>query len=90
MNPATKLPHRAVVQMSTCDENNPFQACFMTVSETKSWGVIGYLKYPLGDSKFNIAYFRAKWENISFIGMADYLLDEQAVNDELEKREKAE
>ena len=43
-----------------------FAACFMVVTEPKSWGAQGYVRVPGGGN----AYYRAKAEDMELVGKA--------------------
>lgn len=56
-----------VVQLSP--DAGDFAACFMTVTEVKSWGAQGYVPVPgSGD-----VYYRAKHEHMVKIGHAEWM-----------------
>ena len=56
-----------VVQLSP--ELDSFAACFMVVTEPKSWGAQGYVRVPGGGD----AYYRAKNEDMELIGKAVWI-----------------
>lgn len=56
-----------VVQLSPEVSNKMFACCFMTVSEPKPWGAQGYVQNAGSEGQ---AYYRAKWEEMEFIGNA--------------------
>lgn len=61
-----------VVQLNPETTGNPmFKGCMLTVSEIKSWGVQGYVQ-GLGENgePGGQAYYRAKWEDIEYVGKA--------------------
>lgn len=53
------------------DKNGFFGACFMTVTEPKDFGAQGFICIPTkrGEEPGK-AYYRAKWEEMEFIGEA--------------------
>lgn len=56
-----------VVQLGP-DVREEFRFCFMLVTEPKAWGAQGFVKLPgQGD-----AYFRAKHDQMHFIGKAEW------------------
>ncbi|MEF2147752.1 hypothetical protein [Aquilutibacter rugosus] len=59
-----------VVQLSLADP--VFAACFMVVTDPKPWGAQGYVRVPGGGN----AYYRAKTENMEFIGKAVWVQPE--------------
>jgi hypothetical protein len=63
-----------VVQLSPLPTNPTFAFCMMTVTDIKTWGAVGYVQV-LGDNG-NVggqAYYRAKWEEMSYVGKAHYV-----------------
>ena len=56
-----------VVQLSP--ELDRFAACFMVVTEPKSWGAQGYVRVPGGGD----AYYRAKNEDMELVGKAVWI-----------------
>ena len=61
-----------VVQLSPTTGN--FAACFMTVTEPKPWGAQGYVRVPGGGD----AYFRAKHEQMTLIGRAEWMRSDES------------
>lgn len=60
-----------VVQLSPDMENSFFPGCFMYVTEPKSWGAQGFVMIPAsGTEPPGEAFFRAKWEDMEFVGRA--------------------
>lgn len=55
--------------------NKMFAACFLTVTEIKSWGVQGYVQ-SLGENgePGGQAYYRAKWEEMELVGIAEWVI----------------
>lgn len=47
-----------------------FGGCFMVVTEPKSWGAQGYCSSPGLDG---LAYYRCKFENMEYIGKAEWV-----------------
>ena len=62
----------AVVQLNERTENKSFIACFMVVTEVKTWGVIGYVTIPGKGA----AYYRAKSGTFDLIGETDLVLQQ--------------
>ena len=58
----------SVVQIDP-EHDGRFAACFLTVTELKSWGVQGFVKMPAGGE----AYYRAPFEAIHYIGQAEWV-----------------
>jgi len=70
----TALRRGDVVQLHPNLMNNlAFSACFMVVTDPKPWGAQGYVQ-ALGTrtEPGDLAYFRAKWEEMEFIGQAEW------------------
>jgi hypothetical protein len=62
-----------VVQLAP-DVGHAFGACFMLVTETKSWGAQGFVAMPLERGKApGEAYMRATWEQMEFVGHASWV-----------------
>lgn len=66
-----------VVQLCPAVANPAFACSFMVVSEPKSWGAQGYVQV-LGtrDGPGGQAYYRAKWDEMEFIGRAEWVVGE--------------
>lgn len=64
----------SVVQISP-EKESKFKACFLLVTECFDWGVQGFVAIPTADG-VGEAYYRARWDEISFIGQAAWVLDE--------------
>lgn len=65
-----------VVQLSPDVSNPMFACCFMTVSEPKDFGAQGYVQALGKDGQQGgQAYFRAKWEEMEFIGDAVWSIE---------------
>jgi|GEM_PF-987406 len=47
-----------------------FGACFMVVTEPKSWGAQGYFQAP---GKDGLAYYRVKFENAIRVGVVEWM-----------------
>jgi len=57
--------------------NKMFGACFMTVSELKSFGCQGYVQALGENGKMGgAAYYRAKWEEMELAGSAVWMIEE--------------
>jgi hypothetical protein len=62
----------SVVQLNPETVGNPaFAGAMMVVTDLKSWGVQGYVQ-SLGtrDAPGGQAYYRAKWEEVEYVGEA--------------------
>lgn len=69
-----KLNEGSVVQLSPDVENPMFAACMLTVTEIKPWGVQGFVQALGEDGKpGGQAYYRAKWEDIEYVGQAQWV-----------------
>lgn len=69
-----------VVQIAPGNKTNEnFGGCFMVVTEPKNWGAQGYVWPPPPDSiRYNgIAYFRAEWEDMEYVGHAPFIVEEE-------------
>ncbi len=53
-----------------------FAACFMVVTEPKGFGAVGYFASPQGPrgTAPGLAYYRATWAEMEFIGRAEWTL----------------
>ena len=52
-------------------EHDPaFAACFLVVTELKTWGVMGYVRVPGHDG--GDAYYRVPFEKIHRVGVAEW------------------
>lgn len=74
---ATDLAVGAVVQLNPDTvKNRAFAGCFMVVSEPKPWGAQGYIQ-AVGEDRATpgpVAYYRARWEEMEWVGMATWIL----------------
>jgi len=61
-----------VVQIDPASDE-VFGACFMIVTEVKSWGVQGYVQVPGKGDDGGRGYYRCKYENLSFVGKAVWI-----------------
>lgn len=64
-----------VVQLSPDLVGNPmFAACLMVVTEAKQWGAQGYVQaLGEGGNSGGQAYYRAKWEEMEYVGTATWV-----------------
>lgn len=55
--------------------NKMFTACFMVITEIKSWGAQGYVQ-ALGENgnPGGQAYYRANWDEIVKVGCAEWII----------------
>lgn len=53
-------------------ENKMFGACFMVITEIKPWGAQGYIQVPGEGEAGGRAYYRAKFEEMVYIGVAEW------------------
>ena len=69
-----------LVQLSpTAVKNKMFTACCMVVTEPKSWGAQGYVQALGEDSQpGGQAYYRATWEEMELVGIAQWVIDTEA------------
>lgn len=70
----TELKEGDVVQLAPEAGNPMFANCMMTVSEPKAWGAQGYVQ-SLGEhgKPGGQAYYRAKWEEMEYVGSAVWI-----------------
>ncbi len=61
----------SVVQIDPA-HNEVFGACFLIVSEMKSFGVQGYVQVPGHGEKGGQAYYRVSFDKIVYIGDAEW------------------
>jgi hypothetical protein len=75
----TELSPGAVVQINPDLAANPmFGACMVTVTEVKGWGVQGYVQaLGEGGKGGGLAYIRLKWEEIEYVGQAQWIRGER-------------
>lgn len=72
----TKLRVGDVVQLDPETCRNPvFKGCLLTVTELKEWGVQGYAQ-DLGRDNIpgGQAFYRAKWDEMEFVGHAEWMI----------------
>lgn len=71
------MPVGTIVQLDPDATTNPaFSGCLLVVTESKSWGVMGYVQ-SLGENREpgGAAYYRATWDTIEPTGgMAPWVL----------------
>lgn len=64
-----------VVQLGPMVNSPMFSHCFMTVTEPKHFGAQGYVQMTGEHGKpGGQAYFRAKWEDMTYIGKAEWVV----------------
>ena len=68
-----KMTANRVVQIDPAHDEC-FGACFMVVTEKKSWGVIGYIQVPGKGDKGGQAWYRCPNEAFTVIGNAEWYL----------------
>lgn len=77
MKETDNLSVNSVVQLNpeTC-RNRMFAGCMMVVTEPKPWGAQGYVQ-SLGKNEEpgGQAYYRAKWEEMDFVGYAVWTVE---------------
>lgn len=61
-----------------------FGGCFMTVTEVKGWGAQGFILIPEGPRGVlpKVAFYRAKWDEMTFIGHSEWILETVATKTE--------
>lgn len=65
------LKNGDVVQLNETTRNPMFRFCFMTVTEVKSWGAVGFVQSPgVNGQPGGRAPFRASFEEMEYIGRA--------------------
>lgn len=77
MRETEKLKRGCVVQLNpeTC-KNPMLGGCFMTVTEPKSFGAMGYVKALGTDGQIGgQAYYRASFAEMEFIGFATFIVE---------------
>lgn len=75
MNKQELTPGTVVQLNPETVRNQAFAACFMVVTEPKSFGAQGYIQ-GIGedrDSWGGQAYYRANWEEMEIIGTAEWV-----------------
>lgn len=79
MQPGTPLKAGMVVQLAPTVGNPMFACCMMTISEPKAFGAQGYVQ-ALGQKgePGGQAYYRAKWEEMEFVGQAVWVTGDAA------------
>ena len=76
MKEGTELKIGDIVQLNPETVGNKmFGACFMTITEPKSFGAQGYVQ-GLGENGEigGQAYYRAKWDEMELVGHAEWLI----------------
>lgn len=74
-SPASPLAAGTVVQLSPDVGNPMFACCMLTVTESRPWGVQGYVQMTGEDSKpGGQAYYRATWDEIALVGAAEWVV----------------
>ena len=68
-----------VVQINP-EHDERFAACFMVVTEPKSWGAQGYIQVP---GKQGQAFYRCDFENMEYVGRAEFVLESHAAKTDL-------
>lgn len=76
----------SVVQINHENGRNGWIGAFVTVTEVRKWGVIGFVHIMDTHDLSGRAYIRLKWEEIDYIGMAK-LIPKDELPDEEQKNE---
>lgn len=64
-----------VVQISPEYKNQMLAACFLTVTEPKPWGCLGYVQCTGTDGdKGGPAFLRLDWKDMEYIGPAAFMI----------------
>ena len=74
--PSGELAAGDVVQLHPdMVQNKAFAGCFMTVTEPKDFGAVGYVQCigTTRDDEGGMAYYRATFEEMSYIGAATWV-----------------
>lgn len=73
MTEDSRLRPGDVVQLSPECRNPMFACCFLTVTELKSFGAMGYVQ-SLGENgqPGGQAYYRPRWDEMEFVGRAEW------------------
>jgi hypothetical protein len=70
-----------VVQLAP-SEDGFFGTCYMVVTEPKSFGAQGYISMPNEPGEPpGLAFYRAKWEEMEWIGRAVWMIAQEEVTD---------
>lgn len=69
--------------------NSNFPYCLMVVTEPKKFGAQGYISVPdkLGEEP-GLAYYRAKWEDMEFVGKAAWTIGGALPTGEIDEQNK--
>lgn len=77
-----ELTHGDVVQLSPNVANAMFACCFMTITECRAWGAQGYVQMTGENGEpGGAAYYRATWDEMEYIGRAEWVIDRNAEKD---------
>lgn len=76
LNSFKPLEENDIVQLNPETVGNPmFAACFMVITEVKSWGAQGYVQALGQDGKpGGQAYYRAKFDEMVKVGKAEWIV----------------
>jgi hypothetical protein len=79
-----------VVQINPEKATNPaFGGCFMVITEVKSWGVQGHVQaFGTRDSVGGQAYYRAKFDEVEYVGEAIWMVSEEEEAEDCEQPKK--
>ncbi len=67
-----------IVQINP-NHDEVFGACFMVVTEPKSWGAQGYFQAP-GES--GLAYYRVNFDNAVKVGTVEWMVPDEESEEE--------
>lgn len=75
--PPPRLKPGTLVQLNPDTVTNPMlSGCFMVVTETRNFGVIGYIQTPGAFGQpGGLVYYRATWDEFQIVGMAAWVTD---------------
>lgn len=72
-----------VVQIDP-QSDDMFGACFMIVSEVKTWGAQGYIQVPGKGEEGGRAYYRCNFENMMFVGKSIWVWEYKGKEEQTE------
>lgn len=60
------------------EHDDVFGACFMTVTEVRPWGLIGYVRVPGKGDKGGNAYYRVPHGKYARVGAAEWMSEDHS------------
>lgn len=68
-----RVKPNSVVQIAP-ESDERFGGCLLVVTEVRTWGVQGYVNNCANKNERGLAYYRANWADIEYVGEAQWIV----------------